>query len=83
LELLARGVTGSVRIIDANTGKHRTTVPDIERAARYTVKEGANGPRFVTARGYLFRSSAHGCKATPWGGPPCRDWRGDVRKENI
>jgi hypothetical protein len=36
--LLARGVTGSLVILDANTGKLRTTV-NIEAAAKLTVAE--------------------------------------------
>jgi hypothetical protein len=26
--LLARGITGTVKVVDANTGKHRTTITD-------------------------------------------------------
>jgi hypothetical protein len=37
--LLARGVIGSLAIIDADTGKHRTTL-NIEAAAKLTVWEG-------------------------------------------
>ena len=37
--LLARGITGSVKIIDAATGAHRTTIPDIAAAALVTVRE--------------------------------------------
>lgn len=48
--LLARGITGSIKIIDANTGAHRSTV-NIEAAARITVLEGRSvGPRFVKWR---------------------------------
>src|SRR5262245_49533461 len=44
--LLARGFVGKVRVIDARTGRHRSTV-DIESAARLTVREDAhNSPRF-------------------------------------
>ncbi len=46
--LLARGVTGSVKVIDGETGKHRVTILSIERAARYAVGEGRrSGPRRV------------------------------------
>ena len=38
--LLARGITGKLTMVDANTGKQRTII-DIERAAKLTVKEGA------------------------------------------
>jgi hypothetical protein len=37
--LLAKGITGMVKVFDANTGKHRTTV-NIEKAAKLRVKEG-------------------------------------------
>jgi hypothetical protein len=37
--LVGRGITGTVKVIDAVTGKHRTTV-NIEKAARLCVKEG-------------------------------------------
>jgi hypothetical protein len=40
--LLAKGITGMVKAIDANTHKHRTTV-NIEKAAKLTVQGG----RFV------------------------------------
>jgi hypothetical protein len=39
-------MTGMVKVIDASTGKHRTTV-DIERAAKLRTEEGPHGPRFV------------------------------------
>jgi len=45
-ELLARGFGGEVKIIDALTGKHRSTV-NITKAAGLTVKEGAHGPYFA------------------------------------
>ena len=38
--LLARGITGKLTMVDANTGKPRTII-DIERAPKLTVKEGA------------------------------------------
>jgi hypothetical protein len=47
--LLARGITGTITILDGNTGKPRTFV-NIEKAARLTVEEGPNGPRFVKRR---------------------------------
>jgi len=48
--LLARGITGTVTILDGNTGKPRTFV-NIEKAARLTVREDrADGPRFVKWR---------------------------------
>ena len=37
--LLARGITGELTMVDANTGKPRTVI-DIERAAMLTVREG-------------------------------------------
>jgi hypothetical protein len=37
--LLSRGLTGKVTMLDAKTGKLRTTI-DIEKAAKLTVKEG-------------------------------------------
>ena len=44
--LLARGITGTVMVQDANTGKHRTTV-NVEKAAKLRTEEGPYGPRFV------------------------------------
>jgi hypothetical protein len=50
--LLARGITGHVKMIDADTGRHRTTV-NIEKAANLTVEESARvGPRLRTWRPY-------------------------------
>ena len=50
--LLARGVTGSIVILDANTGKHRTTV-NIEAAANLTVSESRRqSPRFAKWKPY-------------------------------
>jgi hypothetical protein len=37
--LVRRGLTGSVKIIDAS-GKHRSTIPDIVRASRLRTREG-------------------------------------------
>ena len=37
--LLAKGITGTVMVMNANTGTHRTTV-NIEAAAKLCVKEG-------------------------------------------
>jgi hypothetical protein len=48
--LRARGITGKVKVIDADTGKHRSTV-DIQKAAKVTAEEGPCGPRFVKYRG--------------------------------
>jgi hypothetical protein len=48
--LLARSITGNVKVIDAITGRHRSTV-DIEKAAKVTAEEGPCGPRFVKYRG--------------------------------
>lgn len=44
--LRARGITGKLAMLDGKTGRPRMMV-DIERAARLTVEEGPNGPRFV------------------------------------
>ena len=38
-EFVRRGLTGSVKIVDAS-GKHRSTIPDIERASRLCTREG-------------------------------------------
>lgn len=44
--LLARGIKGHVRIVDALTGRHRSTV-NIEKAAQLTVREDKRrGPCF-------------------------------------
>ena len=50
--LLARGLTGKVTMLDANTGKPRTVI-DIERAAKLTVEENRRfGPRFAKWKPY-------------------------------
>ncbi len=38
--LLARGIVGCVKIVDAVTGQHRSTLPDIAKAAGYCTREG-------------------------------------------
>jgi hypothetical protein len=47
--LLSRGITGKVMVLDANTGKHRSTV-DIEKAAKVSAVESLCGPKFVKWR---------------------------------
>jgi hypothetical protein len=48
--LLAKGITGKLTMVDANSGKARTII-DIEKAAKLTVEENRhNGPRFVKWR---------------------------------
>jgi hypothetical protein len=47
--LLAEGITDKLTMLDGKTGRPRMIV-DIERAARLTVEEGPNGPRFVRCR---------------------------------
>ena len=47
--LLARGIRGKVKVVDGNTGRHRSTV-DIELGAKLTCEEGPSGPRFVKYR---------------------------------
>ena len=47
--LLAKGITGTVMVMDANTGQHRTTV-NIGAAAKLRTEEGPYGPRFVRFR---------------------------------
>jgi len=47
--LLAKGITGTVMVMDTNTGQHRTTV-NIEVAAKLRTEEGPYGPRFVRFR---------------------------------
>jgi hypothetical protein len=46
--LASRGMIGPVKMIDATTGKHRTTV-NIEKAARRTTVETGTYPRFRRA----------------------------------
>lgn len=55
--LLDRGIDGIIRVIDANSGRHRTTV-NIEKAAKLTVEEGPYGPRFVKRKTVVDRASA-------------------------
>ena len=48
--LQGRGFKGTVRVLDANTGKHRSTV-NIAKAAKLTVQENrSEGLRFVKWR---------------------------------
>jgi hypothetical protein len=59
--LLARGLTGHVKVIHKETGQHRYTV-NIEKAAKVTVREDARvGPRFVKWRpnGFLSDVVSH------------------------
>jgi hypothetical protein len=46
--LLAKGITGKVRVMDANTHGHRSTV-DIEKAAKVRAVETGTYPRFRKA----------------------------------
>ena len=48
--LLARCITGSVTILDGRTGKPRTIITNIEKAAGLCTEEGPHGPRFVKRR---------------------------------
>ena len=43
--LLSKGIIGKVMVMDANTGKHRTTV-NIEAAAKLRTVETGTCPRF-------------------------------------
>ena len=58
-----RGLTGSVIIVDGKTGRHRSTVTDIEKAAGLcTIEFGARSPHCQAPpeifRADLFRSLA-------------------------
>ena len=48
--LLARGCTGKVTILDGKTGRPRTIINDVEKAAGLRTEEGPYGPRFVKWR---------------------------------
>ena len=48
--LVARKLTGSCKIIDGETGTHRSTITNIEKAARLRTEEGPHGPRCVKRR---------------------------------
>lgn len=72
--LLAKGITGTVTIHDSNTGKPRTFV-NIEKAARLTVEEGPNGPRFVKRRQTRVDRSPPGESALALGGLPTEQGR--------
>jgi hypothetical protein len=43
--LLAKGISGTLTLCDGKTGMPRTII-DIEKAARLTVEETGNAPRF-------------------------------------
>ena len=43
--LIRKGLVGKLRIIDGNTGRHRSTI-DVEKASRFVAEEGPVGPRF-------------------------------------
>jgi hypothetical protein len=64
--LLSRGITGMVKVMDANNKKHRCTV-DIEKAAKLRTVEGPHGPRFVAYQTCLDRApvSETGLPCTP------------------
>ena len=47
--LLAKGITGTLTMLDGKTGVPRAVI-DIERTARLTTEEGPWGPRFVKYR---------------------------------
>jgi hypothetical protein len=47
--LLSRGHTGTVTLLDGKTKRPRSII-NIEKAAKITVEEGPNGPRFVKYR---------------------------------
>jgi hypothetical protein len=47
--LEARGYSGTVTMLDGNTGRPRTII-NIEKAAKLAAEEGPNGPRFVKYR---------------------------------
>ena len=55
--LLAKGITGTIAVHDANTGKHRSTV-DIEKAAKVRTEERPHGPRFRKVSTGRSRSTA-------------------------
>jgi hypothetical protein len=48
--LVARGIAGKVTILDGETRKPRTIIPDIGKAATLCTEEGPHGPRFVKRR---------------------------------
>ena len=54
--LIAKGITGKLTLLDGKTGIPRTII-NIERAAKLTVEETANGPRF---RKYRERGGSEG-----------------------
>jgi hypothetical protein len=54
--LLARGITGKLSLCDGKTGKPRTVI-DVEKAAKLTVEEAADAPRF---RKYRERRGSEG-----------------------
>jgi hypothetical protein len=56
--LLAKGITGKVMVLDANTGTHRSTV-NIEIAAKLRAVETGTYPRF---------RKAEACAGTPYTG---------------
>jgi hypothetical protein len=49
--LLSKGTTGQVMVMDANTGKHRSTV-NIEKAAKLRTVETGTYPRFRRVETY-------------------------------
>lgn len=50
--LLCRGMTGAIKVLDANTRKHRTTI-NLEKAARLRTVEGPHGSRIRPFRVFL------------------------------
>ena len=66
--LLARGITGSVAILDGKTGRSRTTI-NLERAAKLSVREGPL--RFVPFQSRPNRSPAAETRSAPI---PAHEW---------
>ena len=70
--LLARGITGKVRVIDADTGMPRLTF-DIEKLSKLRIEEGPHGPRFVKIRQETVVDRPQTAETSPAGIPVLKD----------
>ena len=70
--LLARGITGKVGVIDADTGMPRLTF-DIEKLSKLRIEEGPHGPRFVKIRQETVVDRPQTAETSPVGIPVPKD----------
>jgi hypothetical protein len=79
--LKARGFSGPVTFVDAITGKKRSTIPDIERAADLCTKEGPLRFAKVSRPDRSPRPQEVSAVASPW--PMAMGHRHDPRHSRL